>query len=170
MICTAIEISYRKLISLVYGESIWVSAWTLMLQALLFTTFMFSFHFRMKTSVGITFVNTFLLLSEAISSWIASFVWVQFERVLFKLCHGHGLWIRIFIKVVCNHEKCMSAIVGFHLYDSHDCIKFWWNLVTLDDSSCFPIRLSLGFRCPSHCVHYWAGLWRFPSHWVYTTH
>ena len=34
----------------------------------------------------------------------------------------------------------------------------------------FPMRLSRVFRCPGHCVHYDLGWWRFPVHWVYTTH
>ena len=34
----------------------------------------------------------------------------------------------------------------------------------------FPMRLSQVLRCPGHCVHHDLGWWRFPVHWLYTTH
>ena len=85
------------------------------------------------------------LLSKAISPWIASFDWFQSKWVFFKLCHGHGLWIRIIIKVVCNHcwemyvDSC--RLLDMILQNVYNWWKYCLPLVTLRG---FPIRSSLG--------------------------
>ena len=77
------------------------------------------------------------LVSKAISPWIASFDWFQSKWVFFKLCHGHGLWIRIIIKVVCNHgwemyvDSCRLLVIWFsRIYIIGENIVYpWWLFV-----------------------------------------
>ena len=94
--------------------------------ALYLTTSLFSFRFQTKThlnptgktlgGVGIADVNTFLLVSEAISAWIASFHWVQSERFLQStMILGSGSFRKISAIVA---EKYMLTTVVLQSYDS----------------------------------------------------
>jgi hypothetical protein len=75
------------------------------------------------------------------------------------------------MKDVCNHTReILSTFVGFNhmiLQNRYSWRKSkhpWWLFVI---SQYAWVRV---FRCPSQCVQTEARLWRFPVHWVYTTH
>ena len=95
--CTANDISYRKEIPPL--ENSWVSAWTLVLQYLLFVSppRCSQFCFQKKTGVGIAY--EYLPIIEQDHFYLDYTLCLSSVRVLFTLCHGHGLWIWITWKV-----------------------------------------------------------------------
>ena len=94
---TANDISYRKEIPPL--ENSWVSAWTLVLQYLLFVSppRCSQFCFQKKTGVGIAY--EYLPIIEQDHFYLDYTLCLSSVRVLFTLCHGHGLWIWIIWKV-----------------------------------------------------------------------
>jgi hypothetical protein len=97
--CIASDIRYRKVIPFITGEYVSLKSMSSLCVnpcatslALYLTTSLFSFRFQMKThlnpigwilgGVGITFLNTFLFLSESRSALIVSFHLIQSERYL----------------------------------------------------------------------------------------
>jgi len=140
MICTAIETCYRKLISLVSGE--WIFGYLrepfCYMPCYWLTTLLFSFHSWTKTGVGISFVYTFLYWARLFLLGLHPLI-ESSPSECFELCHGHGLWIRIIVKVVCNHcweiyvDNCRLSFIRFSRM--YIVVKI---LFTLDDTSWFP--------------------------------
>ena len=95
--CTANNISNQKQIPPL--ENSWVSAWTLVLQYLLFISppRCSQFCFQKKTGVGIAY--EYLPIIEQEHFYLDYILCLSSVRVLFTLCHGHGLWIWIIWKV-----------------------------------------------------------------------
>ena len=95
--CTANAISNRKEIPPL--ENSWVSAWTLVLQYLLFVSppRCSQFRFQKKTGVGIAY--EYLPIIEQDHFYLDYTLCLSSVRVLITLCHGHGLWIWITWKV-----------------------------------------------------------------------
>ena len=94
---TTNDISYRKEIPPL--ENSWVSAWTLVLQYLLYVSppCCSQFCFQKKTGVGIAY--EYLPIIEQDHFYLDYTLCLSSVRVLFTLCHGHGLWIWIICKV-----------------------------------------------------------------------
>ena len=102
------------------------------------TTLLFSFGFWMKTGVGIPFVYTFLYWARLFLLGLHPLI-ESSPSECFELCHGHGLWIRIIVKVVCNHcweiyvDNCRLSFIRFsRMYE------VWWK-------SCLPLMTLRGF-------------------------
>ena len=96
--CIANDISYQKEIPPV--ENSWVCGWTLVLQYLLYVSppRCSQFCFQKKTGVGIAYVNTFPFIEQDYF-YLDYTLCLSSVRVLFTLCHGHGLWIWIIWEV-----------------------------------------------------------------------
>ena len=112
--CTAKDIRYQKVVAPITREYVSVKSMPgfcvkpcAMSLALYLTTSLFSFRFWRKThlnptgktlgGVGIASVNTFLLLSEAISACV-----LPFRPVGALLALNDGPWIMISEKGICN--------------------------------------------------------------------
>lgn len=124
---TANDISYRKEIPPL--ENSWVSAWTLVLQYLLFVSppRCSQFCFQKKTGVGIAY--EYLPIIEQDHFYLDYTLCLSSVRVLITLCHGHGLWIWIICKVLQSSwemyvDNCRLPVIWFsRIYIS---IYSWW--------------------------------------------
>ena len=118
------------------------------------------FCFQKKTGVCIAY--EYLPIIEQYYFYLDYTLCLSSVRVLFTLCHGHGLWIWITWKVFFNLvEKCMSTIVDFRLYVSPESIYQYivdGNIVTHGDCSRFPNAIESGIPMSRSLCALWPGL------------
>ena len=114
---TANDISYRNEIPPLANS--WVSAWTLVLQYLLFVSppRCSQFCFQKKTGVGIAY--EYLPIIEQDHFYLDYTLCLSSVRVLFTLCHDHCLWIWITWKVFFQSswemyvDNCRLSVICF---------------------------------------------------------
>ena len=119
--------------------------------------------------VGIALVNTFHFLSEANSTWIASFHLGQSERFSHSaMVFGSWSFRRLFCNCsweiyVENYRLTVVRFSRIYIVCGNFIYPCWLFVISQYDW----VRV---FRCPSHWVHNWAGLWRLSFRRVFITH
>ena len=142
-------------------ENSWVSAWTLVLQYLLFVSppRYSQSCFQKKTGVGIAY--EYLLIIGQDHFYLDYTLCLSSVRVLFTLCHGHGLWIWITWKVLQSSWEMYVDNCRLPVYDSPESIYQYivdGNIVTHGDCSRFPNAIESGIPMSRSLCALWTRL------------